>query len=260
MNSRYFGQFILLGMLFTGLVLGGFALLQWLDMPAGRFIDWLVGVATFWWLLVIVTFPWNIHFQAREILAEVEESLEREIAVKAGQVSYVQRWAKYSLGLALALHLISAGGLYILAATGLSAIGYLGSGAALLLTGLRPTVRAYDYLVARLRTIRQEIKYPREDVVNLRHEIQQIVGRIGHIEAQLDVEQEQSWAAKQQTHLTETRQRLDQVRLAMDELRLTNQSDHARLSREAEQAIAKISADGQFLDHVREIIRFVKTA
>jgi hypothetical protein len=32
------------------------------------------------------------------------------------------------------------------------------------------------------------------------------------------------------------------------------------LSREARQAIAQLTTDGQFLDHVREIIRFFKTA
>ena len=53
---------------------------------------------------------------------------------------------------------------------------------------------------------------------------------------------------------------LEGVRLTLNELHTTNQAEHAHLSREAEHAIAQITADGQFLDHVREIIRFVKNA
>ena len=43
-------------------------------------------------------------------------------------------------------------------------MGYVSSGAALLLTGLRPALRAYQYIATRLSMIRQQIKYPREDV------------------------------------------------------------------------------------------------
>jgi hypothetical protein len=39
-----------------------------------------------------------------------------------------------------------------------------------------------------------------------------------------------------------------------------NQSEHERLGREARNAIAQLSTDAQFLDNVREIIRFFKTA
>jgi hypothetical protein len=50
-------------------VLTAFGLLQWLHIPAGNFLDWVIGGASFWWLLVIVTVPWNVHFQAKEVLA-----------------------------------------------------------------------------------------------------------------------------------------------------------------------------------------------
>jgi hypothetical protein len=76
----------------------------------------------------------------------------------------------------------------------------------------------------------------------------------------MDTENEHSWAAQQQANLQGVGQELDRVRIAMSELHTANQAQHADLSREAEHAIAQITADGQFLDHVREIIRFVKNA
>jgi hypothetical protein len=45
----------------------------------------------------------------------------------------------------------------------------------------------------------------------------------------------------------------------IEELRATNQIEHEGLGREARNAIAQLSVDGQFLEHVREIIRFFKS-
>ena len=58
-----------------------FGVLQWFDIAAGNFLDWVIGGASFWWLLVIVTVPWNIHFKAKETLFNAEKSIEKEISV-----------------------------------------------------------------------------------------------------------------------------------------------------------------------------------
>ncbi|MCC5623813.1 hypothetical protein [Nostoc sp. CHAB 5715] len=241
-------------------VLTAFALLQWLHIPAGNFLDWVIGGASFWWLLVIVTVPWNVHFQAKEVLAEAAQSKEKGIPVDEKQVKYVTVLAKRSLWVAIALHLFSAVGLYTLAATGISMVGYISSGAALLLTILRPAIRAYEYLYARLTMIRQEWKYPREDIVELRDRFSILEQKIQSLEEQLNPEQSYSLPATQQRFAEETRRDLARIAANLEELRATNQTEHERLAREARNAIAQLSTDGQFLDHVREIIRFFKTA
>ena len=242
------------------LVLMSFGLLQWLHIPAGSFLDWVIGGASFWWLLVIVTVPWNVHFQAKEVLAEAAQSIEKGIPVDEKQLKYVRLLAKRSLWVALALHLFSAIGLYTLAATGISTVGYISSGAALLLTILRPAIRAYEYLYARLRMIRQEWQYPREDIVELRDRFSVLEQKVQRLEEQLDAEQPYSIVATQQRFSEETRRDLARIGANLEELRATNQTEHERLTREARNAIAQLSTDGQFLDHVREIIRFFKTA
>lgn len=241
-------------------VLTAFGLLQWLHIPAGNFLDWVIGGASFWWLLVIVTVPWNVHFQAKEVLAEAAQSKEKGIPVDEKQVKYVTALAKRSLWVAIALHLFSAVGLYTLAATGISTVGYISSGAALLLTILRPAIRAYEYLYARLAMIRQEWKYPREDIVELRDRFSILEQKIQSFEEQLNPEQSYSLPATQQRFAEETRRDLARISSNLEELRATNQTEHERLAREARTAIAQLSTDGQFLDHVREIIRFFKTA
>jgi hypothetical protein len=260
MRHMRFGSFV--GGAF-GLSLGCllvFGLLRWMGMPTGQLMDWIIGLATFWWLLVVVTIPWNIHFGARKVLADVAESRGRGIAVDEAHVAYARRWVRWSLLAAIVLHLASAAGLYGLAAAGVSAIGYLASAAALLLTGLRPAVAGYIYVSERLRAIGEAVRYPREDVMTLRSDLREAVDRLRAVERALDLEDAGSLAAQHAAALGELRQSQDRLRLAQSELRETNAAEHARLAREAEQAVARITTDGQVLDNVRELIRFFKSA
>ncbi|MBW4599699.1 MAG: hypothetical protein KME29_08795 [Calothrix sp. FI2-JRJ7] len=256
----YFNFFISSSIGFVVLLLLAFGILQWFNIPTGNFLDWVIGGTSFWWLLVIVTVPWNVHFQAKQVLAEAEQSREKGIPVHEKQLAYVKIVAKRSLVVALALHLVSTLSLYVLAAAGISAVGYIGSGAALLLTGLRPAISAYEYLSTRLTAIRQEWTYPREDVVELRGRVSELEETIKRFEEQLNPEQPYSLAANQQIYIDETRRELARLANNLEELRAVNQSEHERLAGETRNAISQLSTDAQFLDHVREIIRFFKTA
>jgi hypothetical protein len=237
-----------------------FGLLRWLGMPTGQLLDWVIGLVSFWWLLVVVTIPWNMHFGARQVLVEAAESRRRGIVVEASHLAYVRRWIGWSLLAAVALHLASALALYALAAVEISAIGYLGAAAALLLTGLRPAVAGYSYVSERLRAIGNAVRYPREDVVSLRSDLSVALERLTAVEHALNSAEAGSFAARQAALLGELRQDIERLRLAQDELRAANAAEHARLAREAEQAVARITADGQVLDHVRELVRFFKSA
>jgi hypothetical protein len=256
----YYNFFIGFNLGLAGLVLVVFGVLQWLQIPTGRFLDWVIAIAVFEWLLAIVTVPWNIYFAAKEVLADAEQSTAKEIAVDAKQVKYARVIAKRSLVIAVALHLLSAIGLYALAIFHISAIGYIGSGAALLLTALRPAVRTYEYLAARLATMRQEFKYPREDIVELRYRFTTVEETVKRLEEQLNPDLPHSWVSTQERYWEENRQELAHLAAADKEMQATNHLEHERLSREARAAIAQLTTDGQFLEHVREIIRFFKTA
>jgi uncharacterized membrane protein len=256
----YFNLFVGSGLGLVAVMVAVFAVLQWFHVAVGSFLDWTIGAASFWWLLVIVTVPWNIHFQAKEVLAEAAQSREKSIPVDEQQIQYVSMLARRSLVIAIALHVVSTIGLYVLAAIGISTVGYISSGAALLLTILRPAIRSYEYLSARLSMIRQEWTYPREDIVELRNRVKTLEEQLQAVRDQLNPEHTYSLAANYQRTVDETQRELAQVTATIAELRATNQVDHERLSRESHQAIAQLSTDGQFLDHVREIIRFFKTA
>ncbi len=244
----------------TVFLLAAFGLLQWLHISAGSFLDWLIGGATFWWLMVIVTVPWNVYFQAKQVLAEAEESQEKDIKIERKKLDYVQTLASRSLPIALLLHILSAVGLYSLAITGISAVGYVGSGAALLLTALRPTVRAYEYISARLRMVKQEFRYPREDMWELRGRVDMIEANIKTIQEEFNLENPQSLVVRQTRNLEATRHDLTQLGAALESMKSSNQAQHEQLAKESQNAIAQITEDGEFLNHAREIIRFFKQA
>jgi hypothetical protein len=237
-----------------------FGILQWLQIPVGSFLDWVIGIATFEWLLIIVTVPWNIYFEAKEALAEAALSIEKQIVVDDRQIRYLKLIAQRSLWFVISLHLLSAISLYALAVTGISGVGYVGSGAALLLTALRPAVQTYQYFAARIRIIRQELIYPGEDIVELRGRVNNLEEMVKRLEEQLNPENDSSWVVAQQRQYQAIRTDLTTIAAAQETLRQTNQAEHHQLAREAQQAIAQLTTDGQFLDHVREIIRFFKTA
>ncbi len=260
MGSKETGTFLGFSIILAIALLITFAALRWLNIPTGNFLDWMVGAASLWWLLVIVTVPWNIHFGAKAVLADGAESRKQGIQVDEGQMRYVHQIARRSFGVAIALHLLSALGLYWLAASGISSIGYISSAATLLFTGLRPALALYQFLGKRLQEIGQTLRYPREDVVELRHRVSQVEYRLTQVEYQLNTEHDDSKAATLQRAIHALRQDLTQLAAAHEDLKSLNQADHERLSREARTAIAQLSTDGQVLDHVREIIRFFKTA
>ena len=256
MLSRYISYTISLGIL--AVILG--LIVQWSNISAINLIDWSIGLASFCWLLVIITIPWNIYFDARETITEAKLSQEKGLAIDLKPLNYVQKIARWSIIGAIALHLISAASLYLLAATGISNVGYVSSGLTLLLTILRPTIRGYQYLTMRLSTIKQEVKYPREDAIELRTRVKTLETAIKQIESLLDTNNLNSLISKQQQATQENQVALARQKALLEEYKAQNTVEHERLSREAKNAIALLSEDSQFLSHVREIIRFIKTA
>lgn len=69
-----------------------------------------------------------------------------------------------------------------------------------------------------------------------------------------------AWISEQQRQWDAVRQDLNRAMAALEALTVKNQVEHDQLAKEAENAIAQLSEDGQFLNQVRDLIRFVKTA
>jgi hypothetical protein len=246
------------GLIFCALI--AFAILNWLQIPTGSFLDWAIGIGILEWTFIIVTVPWNIYFSAQGAVQTGTESQARGISVADRQIQYAKNIATRSLTIAIGLHLVTAAGLYWLAISGITPIGYLSSGAVLLLTLLRPAISTYEYLSSRLNEMRQQFAYPRTDILELRDRFRQLEERVNLLTTQLDADNDTSWLNHQNRRWEANRDDISELTAVIANFKATNELDHQRLDRDAKQAISQITVDGQFLEHARELIRFFKTA
>ncbi len=238
----------------------GWLVWKMVDVSAIPPLDWIIGILGLLWLLTIVTVPWNIHFQAREVLTEADESRKHGIEVDEQNIAYTQAWVQRSLTMAVGLHIATALLMLWLAVSGVSFLGYFGAGAALLLTFARPIMRAYQYVRRRLTDIRSHISYPREDVVELRTKVNEIATNVDELLKRLDATNDYSWAFAQEQAQTRQSEELEELRILLDDLREANKLDHEKISRDAQNAMAQVMGDAAIVSHVREIVRFFKQA
>ncbi|NML63791.1 hypothetical protein HHL22_01100 [Hymenobacter sp. RP-2-7] len=255
-----FRGFLLSLLLLAGAVLLVFLGLQWLHVGTGRLVDWVAGVAILWWFAVVLILPWNAHFAALDVVEQARDAAAQGIAVPADTVAYAQRVARRFRQLAVGLHLATAAVLLGLAYFGLVPLGYWAAGIALALTLVRPAERAYEHLATRLRNMGQQIRYPREDVAELRTRVTELETGQKTLAAQLDVDREGSWASLQGQSLAALRQAIDRTDGRLEELSRQNARDHEALTRQTVTEIARLSEDARFLNQVRELIRFWKDA
>lgn len=235
-----------------------FSALNYLHLTPGTFIDWLVGLLAFWWLMGITTIPWNTYFSAREVLDEAAISESKGIQVNPKNIAYASKLSKWFFILAISLHILSAGILYLIAYLKITEVGYIASVVALLLTAVRPLGRSYEYLAEKLRTMRNEIQYPREDVFELRRDLTALEARLEINEQLLNISKEDSWASVINQRSEYLKKRVTELHVELDGYRIQNEKEHERLSRKSMEDIARLSEDAQFLNQVRELIRFVK--
>ena len=248
----------LIGITFFTLII--FGVLKWLQIPAGDFVDWAIGIGCFWWLMLITTVPWNMHFKAKEILSDIKESQKTKISVENIDVNYVQKIAKTYLFVAILLHILSAIGLYILAKTGISVVGYIGAAFAIALTALRPSVRMYEYISYRLANMSERIKYPREDINKVTADLEQLKYEVLALTDKLDDSKADSWINHKENEMQELRESMRQIRQNFESLNVKTESNHQALVKQTETKIASLSEDAQFLNQARQLVRFIKEA
>ena len=246
------------GLLFIALL--AFGLLNWFQMPVGSLWDWAIGIGIFEWTILIVTVPWNIYFKAKAVAQTGQESQLQGIAIEDRQIQYASGVATKALIVAIALHFGTALGLYYLAMSGITALGYWSSIGVLLLTLFRPAISTYEYLATRLSAMQNQFLYPREDILELRGRFQQLEDRVAQLTNQLNPNDDNSWLNQQNYRWETNREEIARLTVSIANLKANNESEHQRLAQEAKQAISQITVDGQFLEHARELIRFFKEA
>jgi hypothetical protein len=143
------------------------------SLAAGHFLDWLMGGLCLAWLIVILKAPWDLYFQAQEVVFELQRSRERGIPVGEGREQYLRTLRRRLCWLSVAAHLFSAALVGVVAYFAGHTVGYYFAAFYLVSTAFRPAVAGYFYLARKLSAIATEVRYPREDVVEMRVRLDQ---------------------------------------------------------------------------------------
>lgn len=146
-------------------------LFAWLGRVAGVPLATLVSIAAalaaLMWMVVLVTLPWNLYFDARQVVAENAVSRARGITVPPAQDVEARHIARRMLWFALGGHIGTAAVTAAFASVSGALTGYYLAGFYLLSTAVRPAAAYVAHLRARITALKRESTYPRDDVASL---------------------------------------------------------------------------------------------
>jgi hypothetical protein len=204
-------------------------------------------------LVGIVRLPWDLVFQARDVLARQEASRRRGLVVEDAEVAFARRSASRALVLALVLHL--AGGALAFAARAfvgdevglVLAVAFLGSMA------LRPVHAFYVHTRARLFAAGREAEVPRDDARSLAASVAELRGRLAALDEEREAHRE---AVRIQLATVEERARED----AAAWRRATAAGDEKmdRVLRELERTVERTQQSAEVLAGIRAFVRLVR--
>lgn len=193
------------------------------------------------WQIVLLTVPWSLYFQARQIVTEAGSSEQRGIRVPAGRAADAARIARRLRALAIGLHLVSAAVVAVITYFSGHTVGYYFSGFYLLSTVFRPAQAYLVHIRGQLRTMLKETRFPRDDVVELKSGLDASEARRAALAQQVHQLQEQLVEQAGQLRRIEedTARRSDLV-----ESRLAGRADQieARFTARADQMEARFTA------------------
>ncbi|WP_211592875.1 hypothetical protein [Microbispora sp. H10836] len=169
------------GIVFLTIVstIAGIVLVYVVDVPPPVVVSLGFGALCLLWLIVLLTVPWNLYFQAHTLIHEIRVSRERGVAVSPEREAEARRIAVRMRRAAVAAHLVSAVLLAAITYFSGETVGYYFAVFYLLGTFFRPAGAWFSHLRSRMTTMLEEVRYPREDVVTL-------TGRVDALEARAE--------------------------------------------------------------------------
>lgn len=225
--------------------------LGWVDGPslarAGAVLALVVA------LVGVVRLPWDLVFEARNVLARQARSQRRKLEVDAVEVAFAKASATRALVLAIALHVVGAA--LAFAARGLVgdelglvlAIAFVGSMA------VRPVHSFYVHTRVRLGMAARDAEVPQKDAVALADSLRGLEERMREMDAERETSRE---ALRAQLSVIEERARED----ASAWRKSSNVTDEKldRVLRELERTVEKTQQSAEVLAGIRAFVRLIR--
>ncbi|MGQ9896740.1 MAG: hypothetical protein ACUVR8_04145 [Acidobacteriota bacterium] len=241
-----------------------FAVTAWMSgwqVPAltpGLVLDIGMGVICFIWLLLILTVPWDLHFQAKAVQFELERAREAGLTINNERLAYVKRTQRTTLWVALGLHVLSALMVGGLAYFTRGSVGYWFAGFYLATMVFRPVGAAYEYLHRKLADISEEARFPRDDTMKLKDELAKVKDDLTELHHQV------KHIAEELVALTATSAKTHQDILTLQHtIERAEQSFKSRIgqmSDEIERSLTRTFDQQDIVNGLRAFARLIKSA
>jgi hypothetical protein len=151
-------------------VFGVIALLD-ADFTAAQVLSAAAGVVCLVWMIVLLVVPWNVHFQARAVIRDIETSRDRGLDVRKGRAEEARRIAVQTRRVAIGGHVLTAALVAAVTFFSGAVIGYYFAAFYLVSTLFRPAHAWFAHLRERLGSMSREARHPRDDVLELKEKI-----------------------------------------------------------------------------------------
>ncbi|WP_436774985.1 hypothetical protein [Yinghuangia sp. YIM S09857] len=138
------------------------------DLALSELLAFGAGALFLLWQVVLLTVPWGLYFQAKAVIREIHLAREQGTEVSDAREEEAARIAGRLKWAAIGAHVLSAGVVAVITYVSGEDIGYYFSGFYLLSTGFRPAQAYFAHLRQRLSGMMNEVRYPHENVVELR--------------------------------------------------------------------------------------------
>ncbi|MFD1924284.1 hypothetical protein ACFSK2_27935 [Streptomyces beijiangensis] len=202
------------------------------------------------WLLLLLTAPWNLCFRAHSVLAEIALSREKGLSVAAERDVEAQRIARMMLRVAVAGHVVTAA---LVLAAGLAAgrvIGYWCAGFFLLSTAFRPAGAYFEQLRRRLGLLLRDVKYPRDDVVELRAQVEHVLAGMRILEDK---------AEEQYRALAELRRARDALTNTAYQRADAADDRFTALAKQFEQTVDRLTDNEEIITGLKAFLRLLRS-
>ncbi|MFE3198253.1 hypothetical protein ACWGR4_09315 [Embleya sp. NPDC055664] len=169
-------------LLFVGTTALGIVLYFVEDTSLADLLSLGAGAVCLFWLILVLTAPWNLYFRAQRVITEIAISRERGLAVPEGRDVEARRIARRLLYGAIGAHVLSAAVIALITWISGGVVGYWFAGFYLLSTLFRPGQAYAEHLSQRLRTMLREVTHPRDDVLAVSQDVTALKAKVEALE------------------------------------------------------------------------------
>jgi len=219
-------------------------------VPMRDVLSLMLGALCLLWLMLLLTVPWNLYFQARALIHEIRVSRGRGITVSPEQEPEARRIARLMRRFAVGAHLVSAALVALITYLSGGAVGYYFAGLFLLSTFFRPAGAYFGYLRRRMTEMLREVKHPRDDLI-------EVLGRLDRLT--IETKALRTLVEEQGRSIAQTRQRLGTIE---DESKGRDQALHVKLDahgRQFEHSLSRLTDNQEVIAGLKAFLRLVRS-